>query len=443
MHEALVAVAGILVGSGLTATMLAARLRPGKDVARPYHHEDSPTSARTAVLEAVEQVMACLPAATMVLDAERRLHYASPEAHRIFEDNLGSIKRHPAFQTALDRLAEKNLDAPSGAETARIVLDVPHHRVIRALFQQHVLPATFCADPRGRSALSDRPPYVLVFVALHDETEADNTERQHTDFVAYASHELRTPLAALMGFVETLQGPAADDPEAQQEFLGIMAAQGKRMQHLLDDLLYLSRVQRVEHQRPRGSVALTDLFARLKAESQALFRQKKAKLAIQPVPDPALCVAADIGQLVQVLLNLIENAIKYGTLTDGAPASGSLQVTVSCGPAPLDSRWPAVPGVVLSVADTGPGIAARHLPRLTEHFYRVPKTAVTVQGSGLGLAIVQHVVTRHGGRFVVESTVGKGTTCLIWLPRVAAAPDVIKPSKNSLQHVIPREAQTQ
>lgn len=436
MHEALVAVAGILVGSGLTASFLAARLRPEKVVVPSYPPQVTPAAARTAVPEAVEQVMACLPAATMVLDAERRLHYASPEAHRIFEENLGSIKRHPAFQTALDRLAEKSPDTPESGVTARIVLDVPHHRVIRALFQHHVLPVTLSGDTRSRSALPDRPHQALIFVALYDETEVENTERQHTDFVAYASHELRTPLAALMGFVETLQGPAADDPEAQQEFLGIMAAQGKRMQHLLDDLLYLSRVQRLEHQRPRGSVALTDLFARLKAESEALFRLKKAKLVIQPVPDPSLCVAADTGQLVQVLINLIENAIKYGTLAETGGAS-ALQVTVSCAEAPLESRWPAVPGVVLRVADNGPGIAARHLPRLTEHFYRVPKTAATVQGSGLGLAIVQHVVTRHGGRFVVESTVGKGTTCIIWLPRMAVAA-VTKPSKNSLQHVMPR-----
>ncbi|GBQ78964.1 two component sensor histidine kinase PhoR [Acetobacter malorum DSM 14337] len=427
MHEALIAVAGILVGSGLTASLLVARVRPEKTETSSYHQEESPVSSRTAVPEGVEQVMACLPAATMVLDGERRLHYASPEALRIFEDNLGSIKRHPAFQTALDRLGEKSFDAPVCSKTARIVLDVPHHRVILARFQKHVLPATLFVGTRGGSVSSDRSQHTLVFVALYDETEADNTERQHTDFVAYASHELRTPLAALMGFVETLQGPAADDPEAQQEFLGIMAAQGKRMQHLLDDLLYLSRVQRVEHQRPRGSVTMQDLFARLKTESQALFRLKKAKLTIQSVSDPALCVAADISQLVQVLINLIENAFKYGTLPDAEGASSALQVTVSCTAASPDARWPAVPGVVLSVADNGPGIAARHLPRLTEHFYRVPKTAATVQGSGLGLAIVQHVVTRHGGRFVVESTVGKGTTCKIWLPCAASA-GVIKPS---------------
>lgn len=427
MHEALVAVAGVLVGSGLTASLLAARLRPEKVVIPSYHQEDNQSSFRTSVPLVVEQVVACLPAAILVLDDERRLHYASPEAHRVFEDNLGSIKRHPAFQTALDRLVEKGLKTPTWTETARIVLDVPHHRVIRACFEQHVLPATLFSDSRSWSASSERPQHALVFVALHDETEADNTERQHTDFVAYASHELRTPLAALMGFVETLQGPAADDPEAQQEFLGIMAAQGKRMQHLLDDLLYLSRVQRIEHQRPRGTVVLTELFDRLKAESAALFRLKKAKLTIQPVADPTLCVAADTGQLVQVLINLVENAFKYGILADIAGESPPLQVTVSCKVAQPDTHWPAVPGVVLSVVDNGPGIAARHLPRLTEHFYRVPKTAASVQGSGLGLAIVQHVVTRHGGRFVVESTVGEGTTCKIWLPRVVAA-SVIKSS---------------
>ncbi|MCX2561279.1 ATP-binding protein [Acetobacter farinalis] len=418
MHEALLAVAGMLVGSGVTASLLVTRLRPEKVVVPEYHQEDSVSSFRAPVPAVVEQVMACLPAATLVLDAERRLHFASPEAHQLFDDNLGSIKRHPAFQTALDRLAEKKPGTDVRSATARIVLDVPHHRVIRAYFQQHVLSGALFSESRSRNGALERPVFPLVFVALHDETEADNTERQHTDFVAYASHELRTPLAALMGFVETLQGPAADDPEAQQEFLGIMAAQGKRMQHMLDDLLYLSRVQRLEHQRPRGTVTLTELFVRLKAESSGLFRLKKAKLTLRPVPDPNVCIAADTGQLVQVLINLIENAFKYGTQPEGSSEAHTLQVTVSCESAQPDPHWPAGPGVVLSVADNGPGIAARHLPRLTEHFYRVPKTAATVEGSGLGLAIVQHVVTRHGGRFLVESTVGKGTTCKIWLPCV-------------------------
>jgi two-component system phosphate regulon sensor histidine kinase PhoR len=259
-----------------------------------------------------------------------------------------------------------------------------------------------------------------VFVALHDETEAVMAERQHTDFVAFASHELRTPLAALLGFIETLQGPAADDPAAQREFLEIMGTQARRMQRLLDSLLYLSRVQMQEHLRPTEVVDVAALLNHLKRETVGLLAGRQASLVVEIPQDDPLEVEGDEAQLFQVLMNLVENALKYGLATKAKPGASPLSITVRGERAPPDAGWPATPGVVLSVSDTGPGIPARHLSRLTERFYRVAKTAASVQGSGLGLAIVQHVVTRHGGRFIVRSVVGQGTECCVWLPLAGA-----------------------
>jgi two-component system phosphate regulon sensor histidine kinase PhoR len=415
MHAVLIAACGALTGGILGAGLTVIALRRGADQQIENQPEPPPfIPAKVRMLMAVEQVVSSLPSAVLVLDQDRRLLYASPQAYRQFAESVGSIERHPAFQGALDRLATRGRDRSDEVEEAPIVLDVPLHRIVRGFFQKKAFPKNIfaCEEERGE----ERRTVSLTFVALFDVTEAEITERQHADFVAYASHELRTPLAALMGFIETLQGPAADDPEAQKEFLGIMAAQGRRMQRLLDGLLYLSRVQMLEHQRPRGQIKLTDLCDRLQSETTILFRQNKAELHVEPPENPDLSVAGDEDQMLQVLINLVENALKYGS-HDGAEArSVPLEVTVGCHLAsPLDG-WPGGSGVVLSVSDTGPGIAARHLPRLTERFYRVPKTSAIVQGSGLGLAIVQHIITRHGGRFVVESTVGQGTTCKIWLP---------------------------
>lgn len=415
MHALVFAAGGAVAGGLLASGLTVLALRRGYEAPQEKQPEPAaflPTKAR--LLMAVEQVVSSLPAASLVLDQDRRLLYASPQAYQQFAESVGSIERHPAFQGALDRLATRSPSRGEEIEEARIVLDVPLQRIVRGFFQKKAFPKNIFASEEDKS--EDRRSVLLTFVVLYDVTEAEITERKHADFVAFASHELRTPLAALMGFIETLQGPAADDPDAQKEFLGIMAAQGRRMQRLLDGLLYLSRVQMLEHQRPRGQIRLGELCSRLQGETGILFRQSTATLVVIPLDNPDLCVAGDEDQMLQVLINLVENALKYGVCHSKDSPEAALTITVSCMMAPLGSGWPAGPGVVLSVADNGPGIAARHLPRLTERFYRVPKTSAVVQGSGLGLAIVQHIITRHGGRFVVDSTVGEGTTCKIWLP---------------------------
>ncbi|MCG4254759.1 two-component sensor histidine kinase [Acetobacter senegalensis] len=416
MHALLFAAGGALAGGLLASGLTALALRRGQDPVPEKLPEPPPfLPARARLLMAVEQVVSSLPAASLVLDQDRRQLYASPQAYRQFGESVGSIERHPAFQGALDRLATRSPTRGEEIEEARIVLDVPMHRIVRGFFQKKAFPKNIFASEEERS--EERRTVLLTFVVLYDVTEAEITERQHADFVAFASHELRTPLAALMGFIETLQGPAADDPEAQKEFLGIMAAQGRRMQRLLDGLLYLSRVQMLEHQRPRGQIRLGELCSRLQSETSILFRQKNAaELVVVPPDNPHLCVAGDEDQMLQVLINLVENALKYGACHGKDRRESALKITVSCAEVPSGGGWPTGPGFVLQVADNGPGIAARHLPRLTERFYRVPKTSAIVQGSGLGLAIVQHIITRHGGRFVVDSTVGEGTTCKIWLP---------------------------
>ncbi|MGI4799713.1 MAG: sensor histidine kinase, partial [Janthinobacterium lividum] len=245
---------------------------------------------------------------------------------------------------------------------------------------------------------------------LSDRTRERAVERMRADFVANASHELRTPLASLIGFIETLRGPAADDPDAQHRFLGIMAEQGQRMNRLIDDLLSLSRIELTEHVAPSGLVDLAALTETIGAGLAPLFTARDVTLDSRIEPRLPRIVG-DRDQLGQVLQNLLENALKYGR--DG----GSIHV---------DARLVAragIDGIAVGVRDEGDGISALHIPRLTERFYRVnTRRSRAVGGTGLGLAIVKHIVNRHRGHLRIESTEGEGTTVTVWVPAARESP---------------------
>lgn len=245
-----------------------------------------------------------------------------------------------------------------------------------------------------------------VYVLVSDRTRERALEKMRADFIANSSHELRTPLASLIGFIETLRGPAADDPEAQQRFLGIMAEQAARMQRLLADLLSLSKIEISEHSPPKEMLALPPLLERLVAGMEPILQGQNVRI-ITTMPQDLPQIAGDADQLTQVFTNLLDNALKYGKQGGEIKLSAALAA---------DERFPPG-GVAISVADDGPGIPREHLPRLTERFYRVDKgRSRNVGGTGLGLAIVKHVISRHRGRLSIESEPGKGTVFTVWLP---------------------------
>lgn len=265
-------------------------------------------------------------------------------------------------------------------------------------------------------------PRQLV-VVLRDETDARRTERMRADFLANASHELRTPLASLAGFVETLRTHAKDDPEAREKFLGIMAQQATRMARLVDDLLSLSRIELNEHIAPSGKVDLARTVEDVSDAIRPLTAEREVTVAIKSDPGVG-SVTGDRDQLVQVIQNLVDNAVKY------TPRGGKVCVTLESAANLETARAPSRTGVGLSllspdsgegqayvllrVTDEGPGIARQHLPRLSERFYRVE--GQRSGGTGLGLAIVKHVVNRHRGGLTVESAEGEGSTFSVYLP---------------------------
>jgi two-component system phosphate regulon sensor histidine kinase PhoR len=212
-------------------------------------------------------------------------------------------------------------------------------------------------------------------------------------------------LAALLGFIETMQGPAHDDPVARDRFLGIMREQAWRMARLVDDLLSLSRIELRAHMRPDTPVNLVAIVGQVVDGLQTLAQDRGVAISIADVKEP-LPVLGDRDELLRLFENLIENALKYG-------ASGRRVDVTPARLDALDGRHEAS----VSVRDYGPGIAAEHLPRLTERFYRVDVGESRAQGgTGLGLALVKHILNRHQGRLSIESRTGKGATFTVRLP---------------------------
>ncbi len=267
-----------------------------------------------------------------------------------------------------------------------LVLLTPHERI----FQMRVV------------AFDD---YVLV--TLHDISRERLMDRMRVDFVANASHELRTPLATLIGFIETLQTGAADNVPTRERFLHIMSSEAQRMVRLIDDLLSLSRIELDKYIRPTAFVNLKPVIEEVRNTLLMRLRDEQRVLTIN-FDDTVINVVADRDQIMQVLHNLISNAIKYGR--QGSAITIAAQA--------IDTST-----VEICVQDEGDGIALEHLPRLTERFYRVDTArSREMGGTGLGLAIVKHIVERHRGQLRIDSRPGKGTSVRFTLPLAPKTP---------------------
>ena len=317
-------------------------------------------------------------------------------------------------------------------EGAPLVSAIRHPKVIEAveasLFDQAEGEAAYDAvgaQDRHWLALTRPLDEGRALLILRDQTDARRSERLRADFLANASHELRTPLASLTGFIETLRGHARDDPAARDHFLSIMQAQAERMGRLIADLLALSRIELNEHIPPSGAVDLATAVSDVIGALAPQIAERRAQIDFAPLARAA-AIEGDRDQIVQVLQNLIENAVKY------TPPGGTVAVEMIAGP--LDAMLaPRLDGgarqslltpdhgagryIGVRVADHGPGIARQDKPRLSERFYRAPgQKSGEKAGTGLGLAIVKHIMNRHRGGLAVESAEGRGAAFTAYCP---------------------------
>jgi two-component system phosphate regulon sensor histidine kinase PhoR len=336
----------------------------------------------------VRSVLEALPDATMVIGDDDRVIAANAAARALL----------PHMRP--DELLARSLRSPDVLDSVARVRATA--RAERVIWQEKV--------PVERSFEVSISPFggegfePALMLSLRDLTEARRLERMRVDFVANASHELRTPLASLLGFVETLQGPAREDSGARAKFLAIMREQAQRMSRLVDDLLSLSRIEQHLHVHPDTPVDLVGILRHIVDTLSPVADDRQVDLNVM-APAEAI-VAGDRDELLRVAENLIENAIKYGA-TDAATEKRAVDIAMVL----------QASNVVLTVRDYGPGIAPEHLPRLTERFYRVDAGDSRAKGgTGLGLAIVKHIVARHRGRMTIESRLGDGATFGVVLP---------------------------
>ena len=341
----------------------------------------------------IEQLIGGLPGAAIVLDREGRVIAFNEAATGIApalqrgEPALIAL-RMPDLVGAIRRAAKRR--EPQRVEFfERVPLD--------RWFEAFVTPVRLATGGEGGVD--------ILLMIFNDLTPLRRVEEMRADFIANASHELRTPLAALLGFIETLQGTAKDDTAARAKFLAIMQGQATRMARLIDDLLSLSRIELNVHLQPNTPVDLVPIVRQVVDGLQTLARDRRVEIKVAGLPD-TLMVLGDRDELIRALENLVENAFKYGAV------GKRVDITVTRGQA-----RGGTPEARVAVRDYGPGIAPEHLPRLTERFYRVDVADSRAQGgTGLGLALVKHVLNRHGGRLTIESTLGAGATFTMHLP---------------------------
>lgn len=335
-------------------------------------------AARPASLDVA--VIGALDTPAILFDQDTQVVFQNAAAESLIgayqeHASLSARIRSPAILDLVARVVDRN-QAECVEHSERVPAERWHE--VRAA------PVTARAD-------AGRKLFVLTY---RDLTEARRMDRMRTDFVANASHELRTPLASLMGFIETMQGPAREDEAARTRFLGIMLDQAQRMARLIDDLLSLSRLEMRAHLAPEGEVDLAAAVAHVVDTLSPMAADLGVQIDLD-LPEAPVVVPGDRDELIQVFSNLVENACKYGQ------SGGRVEISVG---------RPEGQGVQVAVTDFGPGIPKEHVPRLTERFYRVDVTTSRAKnGTGLGLAIVKHILARHRARLTIRSTPGEGS----------------------------------
>ncbi|HEY4596424.1 MAG TPA: ATP-binding protein [Thermoanaerobaculia bacterium] len=332
----------------------------------------------------LQEILASMSEGVLVVDRDGRAQMINPAFYQLFDlvgDFTGrpalEIIRHPGFARLIEDTLRKRQP-----QSSQIVLPSAERRTLL------LTSAVLSGGERG------------AVVAARDTTELTRVADMRRDFVANVSHELKTPLAAIRGYAETLRDGALDEPPTARRFTDRILSQCRRLQELLDDLLILSRLEGLDAALDREPVDLDAVARRAVELLTPAAREKRVEIELQEEEEvPA--VQGDAVNLERLLLNLLDNAIKYNR-PDG-------KITVRVGRYGSDA--------LLEVSDTGIGIPAEAIPRIFERFYRVDKGRAREEGgTGLGLAIVKHIAQAHGGQVDVESRMGRGSTFRVRLP---------------------------
>jgi two-component system phosphate regulon sensor histidine kinase PhoR len=371
------------------------RAVPGGDdetaaLARALNRMAGQLEERLALLERersqLRTVLEGMVEGVLLTDGTGRIVLANDAFRRIFDARLPLEGRLPLETARLPALQEA-VDAALQAEgplTRDIVLGGAHDKAIQA----------------SLAAIRSAGRTVGAVAVFHDVTELQRLERVRREFVANVSHELRTPLTAIRGYAETLLDGGLRDPEKAAEFVRVMHRHAERLAALIEDLLDLASVEQGQARIALAPVPLPDVLAQVEAVTRPIAMEKKQTLTLD-LPEDLPRLLADRDRLAQVLINLLDNAVKF------TPEGGRIEVSARA----------AARRVVVAVQDNGVGIPLQDLGRIFERFYRVERSRDRREGgTGLGLAIAKHLVQAMGGTIEVDSHPGSGTTFRVSLP---------------------------
>lgn len=358
-----------------------------KTAGLPTEHDDNAnsiiTTRRNGGIKSVRaNTLHAVPLPILIIGEDHRISFANNAAKELIGDEIAGDDVHKYLRQS------KIVEA-----IQKIFLDGEKYAgVIR---YENAQKRSFDVTISRVSGTGSKKVPTQAMAFFYEVTSLLQTEQMRVDFVANASHELRTPLSSVIGFIETLQGPAKNDPPARERFLGIMQTETERMVRLIDDLLSLSRIEMSRHESPDSKVNLSTMISSVVLTASAVGKDRGMSFKTN-IESGAEYAIADPDQLMQVLINLTVNAAKY--------ADRDTTVYLDAVAAKSEGK------VKISVRDEGPGIAEDHLARLTERFYRVDNArSRKMGGTGLGLAIVKHILLRHDSMLHVESGVGRGT----------------------------------
>ncbi len=340
-----------------------------------------------------KNIISAIPMPLVLIEAQGRIRFANKSAGEVFGLNLEgkhftNVMRQPDLLGAIETAIQSGKSCKS--------------RYQNAIGDSSTLYEVTC------SPVPDQENSPAILVSFEDVSPLLEADQMRSDFVANVSHELRSPLTALLGFIETLQGPAKDDAQANTRFLELMQRETKRMTRLVGDLLSLSKVETEERVRPNEIIDVISVIDISIQVLKSVAKDGNVTLYFHKPEDRVTMVKGDADQLQQVFTNLIENAIKYGG------SNGEVHIDVVNHDHEPSLRGPAV---YISISDKGDGISQLHIPRLTERFYRIDNhRSREMGGTGLGLAIVKHIVNRHRGRLKISSVKGQGSRFTVILP---------------------------
>jgi len=371
-------------------------------------------TARTPSFKGEMRLAASLQEAVIIVDQRQQIVHMNPSAHKLFPNiRAGSNISTLSVTSNLNELVE---DALAGKSPR------PYIYQIFDPVERHIRVTGSALKPENSEPIS------RAIIVFYDVTDLERANAVRADFLANASHELKTPVASLLGYIETLNGHAKDDPEARGKFLKIMQQQAERMQRLISDILSLRRIELSEHKAPTETADLYLAFLAAKEAVMPMADQRNVSITYSG-PEELLVVGKQ-DELVQLILNIVDNAVKISSGRSIDVEGSVIEKWESAKAFPKDymaegsSRRrivnPPQTGISyaqLRIRDHGPGFDKEHLPRLSERFYRIAGDRSSAEkGTGLGLAIVKHIVLRHRGGLMVESAEKIGTEFFLVLP---------------------------